>query len=267
MNPSSSSSSPGIPNGETPQTDGAVSVKRDAGSGGTISVNGTHPATPKSSLPSFAAILSTSSTSGRTNSSAESPSSTLLQQKPPLLCPSSGPSSHDDENNIINSTSFTIGNGITINASTQSTTSRSSPMALLPSRIHDSEGDTSLHNSNIENSNDQEDSESSDVEIYLDSFDSNTSTERMHVLSGPSTLHFFFFLVHSSRIYASFFLRDSAQSQVASFLPPVFYVARPLLGPSYLFIYSCLPRFHPSSFLALTNEAGAVCPLYTNTSS
>lgn len=209
MHPSSSSSSPSIPNCEIPKG----GVRRDAGSGGTIPVNGTavYPDTPKSSVPSFAAIVSSSSPSGKTNSpfssSTKTPSSTFFRQKhpqPPGPSRPLGDNSNDNKNSFINSTSFTTGNGIAINTSAQSTIASSSSAASPSSfRPNSSEGDTPIDNSNDDVENDQEDSESSDVEIYLNSFDSDNSTTRMNVLSGTSTLQFFF-LVHSSRIYASF---------------------------------------------------------------
>jgi hypothetical protein len=62
------------------------------------------------------------------------------------------------------------------------------------------DGDTPLDNNNDEIENDQEDSESSDVEIYLNSFDSNNSASCMNVLSGTSMLRFFF----SSFIFAAY---------------------------------------------------------------
>jgi len=214
MHLSSSSSSPSIANSEVSKG----GVKRDAGSGGTIPVNGTavYPDTPISSVPSFAAIVSSSSPSGKTNSpfssSTKTPSSTFLRQKHPQPSSSSGPTpplgdnSNDNKNNFINSTSFTTGNGIAINTSAQSTIASSSSAASPPSfRRNTSESDTAIDNSNDDVENDQEDSESSDVEIYLNSFDSDNSTTRMNVLSGTSMLQFFFsrpFLSHIRIILA-----------------------------------------------------------------
>lgn len=68
---------------------------------------------------------------------------------------------------------------------------------------NNSEGDTlaAFDNSSDDVENDQEDSESSDVEIYLDS---NNSAEHKHVLSSTGVLQIFF-LIHSGHICASIF--------------------------------------------------------------
>jgi hypothetical protein len=80
-------------------------------------------------------------------------------------------------------------------------TSSSSAASPLSCMRNNSEGDSAFDNSSDDVENDQEDSESSDVEIYLDS---NNSAEHKHVLSSTGVLQFFF-LIHSSRICASIF--------------------------------------------------------------
>jgi magnesium-transporting ATPase (P-type) len=81
---------------------------------------------------------------------------------------------------------------------------------------NDSQGDTPLDNTSDEIENDQEDSESSDVEIYLDSFDSSNSTGHMNVLTATSMLKIFFFSLILAAYTHQFWDRR------ASFFPQVF---------------------------------------------